>query len=583
MRPPSGVRILRIFLYLLFLGAVLLSVDGALYWRYLRATWTPLPGRTYIRSVRWVPPQTLLRLGWLAADKDSSFVRHEMKKPAGVVRVGCLGDSFTYGDEVGPSEDYPTILQRLFRERGYSQVEVINFGNGWYGFSQVFTLWNDVARRFDLDYVLLGPQTFHFPRDTTFDHASPSTIHFLHARHVLEGDGLRLIEVVGDTFANRTAAYRSFIPHLRYLRYDRRAPAFLACLIPRGRELPNPFYYRRDMKGELDEVYRRLLLRMADTGAQIVLGHYDQWVVDLAHGLGRANIDAVKLEPVRRFPYSLPKGHNSPSGNRLLAEQFFAILTGRSRAVLPLIAVKPLEKPAAPSARLPARSLESYARVAVGLEGGKPWRFVEIMNGTFTRDMPGEFIRTDKVKSLLALTVSGQLPPQGVFYPFSEELEEGMPLILRSRRGDHPLGRVALLRPDLQVGIVDLSGGLGLTAPAFGDMDALYAAREPLSRYLPGDVFLGGKAVFHLAGLPSDPKGRVALHPLRGKFLKVYSPAELLGERSARRAGLLSLRFESSAGPAASVPLAAWSRADDDLVARFDSPGIQHPLRRSVR
>lgn len=566
----------RFLLYLAYLGTLFVVVDAALSWRYLRATRIPLPRKAFFASLRHVPERTLLRLGWLDAGHDSSFIHFDRKKRKGVVRVGCMGDSFTYGTEVNRTEDYPTILQGLFRARGYPQVEVINFGSGWFGFQQAFTLWDDVARGFDLDYVLLGPKTFFFQRDTTFDHGSPSTTYYLHARHVLDGDGLRLVEVVGDTFQNRTAAYRRFIPYWRYLRYDRRAPVFLASLVPGGRQLMNPFYYRRDIDGELSEVYRRQLRRMADSGAQVVLGHYDENVGEYGRALDRGNVLLAKFEQVQRYPYGAPKGHDSPAGNRLLAEQFFALLTGRRQVVLPMIAVKPLKEPAPPAAGGAPRSLEAFARVSVGLEDGEPWRFVEIMNGMNSRDLPGDFIRRFNAESLIAIRASEQLLPEAAFYPLPVEIREGMELSLRSPQGEIVLGKVSLLRPDLQVGVVDLSGALRVTHPAFNEINAVYTAERALKRLLPGKVYLGGHALFQM-GRPNQ-NGQVSLQPLRRRFLQIYPPPELLGQGSAGRTGLLTLRFESKRGAAVSVPLASWKRTRKDHNTDFPAP-IPHPIR----
>ncbi|MBI5240646.1 MAG: hypothetical protein HY926_09250 [Elusimicrobia bacterium] len=579
MRPPAGAGLARALLYILCVGAALIGVDALLYRRYLRATWTPPPRRAFVKPVRHVPYRTLLRLGWLDAGQDSSFVRFAMKKPPGVVRIGCVGDSFTYGTETGRSEDYPTILQRLFRERGYPQVEVINFGSGWYGFQQAFTFWDDVARRFDLDYVLLGPKTFFPGRDTTFDHASPATIYLLHARHVLEGQGPRFVEVAGDTFEDRAAAYRSFIPSWRYLRYDRRAPAFLACLIPRGRELRNPFYYYRgDLEEEAREIYRRLLRRMTDSGTQIVLGNYEPRIVELGRDLRRGNLHPARLEEVCGFPYRAPKNHGSPAGNRLLAEQFFAILTGRARVVLPLLAFGPLKPSAAPSASASATSLDVYERVGMGLEDRRPWRFVEVGSGTLSRDLPVDFIRKGRIRSLLLLQAAEQLLPEAAFYPLPFDIREGMPLTLRSSHGDIVLGRVSLLRPDLQLGVVDLSGALAMAHPHFKDIGVVYRARQPLGRFLPGRVYLGEQALFGAGG--PDREGQIGLYPIRRRFIQIYPPPDLLGRTLARREGLLTLRFESSHGARVVVPLAAWRRAGKGLVVDFDGPGLRHPIRR---
>lgn len=576
----AGVRIVRGMLVLFFSAAGLGGLDAVLYWRYLRATWKPLPPRSFAQPVRYVPYRTLLRLGWQDKPRESSFTHFDMRKRPGVVRIGCLGDSFTYGSEVSSSEDYPNVLQRLFRERGYSQVEVLNFGSGWYGFQQTFILWEDVARRFDLDYVVLGPKTFFFARDTTFDHVSPNNIHYLHARSVLDGEGLRIVEIAGDTFGERTAAYRRFVPHWRYLRYDYRAPAFLACLVPRGKEIRNPFYYRRDITGELAEVYRRQLRRMADSGVQIVLGHYDnQDILQIARSLGRSNLFATGLKEIFSYPYRAPKGHGSPSGNELLAEQFFAILTGRGQTSLPLITIKPLKRLSNPSARGSPEELDSYARISVGLDGGDSWRFVEIMSGTLTHDLQGDFLRKRHLKALLALKTSDQLLPEAVFYPLSMGIHEGMKLSLRSAQGEFILGNVSLLRADLQVGVVDLRGGWKVSPPGFKNIDAIYKARGVVEKLLPGKVYLGDQAVFSLNLL--DRRGNIGLHPNLRRFLQIYSPSRLKGWGG--RSGLVTLRFESEGGKAISVPLAAWKRAARDLTVRFDEPGIARPLARSGR
>lgn len=581
MRRGGSSRLNLVLLYLLILAAALLAAEGLLHRRYLRATSVPLPKRPFAKTVRHVPQRTLLRLGWLDADKESSFVRFERTKRPGVVRVGCLGDSFTYGAEVGPAEDYPSLLQRLFRERGYPQVEVLNFGSGWFGFQQSFILWEDVARHFGLDYVLLGPGTFFFGRDTTFDHSFPFTIHFLHARYALDGPGVRLWEVVGETFEERSAAYRRLIPRWRYLRYDRRAPAFLACLLPRGRELRNPFYYRRDIKGELDEVYRRLLLRMEAGGAQVVLGSPRPDIVELGRVLGQDGLYPVDLEEVRLPPYRAPKNHGSPAGNRLVAEQFFAVLTGRTRAALPLIRFRPLQKPGQPAARAPARNLDAYGEVTVGCEDGEPWRFVEIGRGMNIRDLPPDALRRAGVRSLLALKTPGQPLSEAVFYPLGADLEEGMPLVLESAKGRAVLGRVSLLRPDLQVGVVDLGEFLAAAKPGVNEMDAVFRVLPRGRGLLPGRVVLDGGVLFE--ALKPDRSGQVALRPRLRRLLRIYAPPEPLGAGAGRRSGLLSLRLTSRGRSSVSVPLAAWERAERGLSVAFPGPGIPRPIRRPGR
>jgi nicotinamidase-related amidase len=49
-------------------------------------------------------------------------------KPDGVYRIVALGGSTTYGHALTADEAYPAQLQRLLRERGETQVEVVNLG-----------------------------------------------------------------------------------------------------------------------------------------------------------------------------------------------------------------------------------------------------------------------------------------------------------------------------------------------------------------------------------------------------------------------------------------------------------------------
>src|SRR5262249_37094958 len=145
--------------------------------------------------------------------------------------------------------DYPDQLANLLRQAGM-KVEVLNFGNKWYGFGQSFILWDEVGRTYDLDYILLGPATFIPDRDTRFNHTRGASPYYLHSRFVLEGNNLRRLDVIGDTYRERLDSYYSFFTPWRYIRYDRNVPPFLAAALPAGRDLDNPFYYDRHSEWE---------------------------------------------------------------------------------------------------------------------------------------------------------------------------------------------------------------------------------------------------------------------------------------------------------------------------------------------
>ena len=89
-------------------------MDFDLWWKFsseLRDVRRPVGEN--LRTVPNVSTATMARLGWLFTDKQSSFVRFPIEKPVGVIRVGAIGDSFTYGDEVGKKSDYPSQLHSV--------------------------------------------------------------------------------------------------------------------------------------------------------------------------------------------------------------------------------------------------------------------------------------------------------------------------------------------------------------------------------------------------------------------------------------------------------------------------------------
>jgi hypothetical protein len=68
----------------------------------------------------------LSNLGYLKAERKSSFTNFTKNKKQGVIRIGCFGDSFTYGDETKDGYEYPALLKNIFKEQGFSNIEVIN-------------------------------------------------------------------------------------------------------------------------------------------------------------------------------------------------------------------------------------------------------------------------------------------------------------------------------------------------------------------------------------------------------------------------------------------------------------------------
>jgi len=90
---------------------------------------------------------------------DAQGVRsplHAKKKPQDVFRILLLGCSTTFGWGVEDAETYPARLEALAREAGYEKLEVINGGQPGYTSFQGMWFWEEVARHYEPDLVVIG-------------------------------------------------------------------------------------------------------------------------------------------------------------------------------------------------------------------------------------------------------------------------------------------------------------------------------------------------------------------------------------------------------------------------------------------
>ncbi len=101
------------------------------------------------------------------------------EKPPGVFRIVVLGDSFTFGEEVGDDDTYAHHLEGLL-----PGVEVVNLGVHGYGHDQMLLYLQEEGVRYHPDLVLLGFLSDDMIRNTLAfrDYAKP--------RFVLEGGRL---------------------------------------------------------------------------------------------------------------------------------------------------------------------------------------------------------------------------------------------------------------------------------------------------------------------------------------------------------------------------------------------------------
>ena len=139
---PLIRKTINVLSYGVYLIAAVLAIIYVVFWipfvNELKIRRAPKGDR--LKTVEHIEMEVLNRLGSWVGGKKSSFVHFSKQKPMSIRRVCAFGDSFTYGEEVAEDDDFPTILQDLFERRGYTDIQVLNFGNGWYGFHQTYLM-----------------------------------------------------------------------------------------------------------------------------------------------------------------------------------------------------------------------------------------------------------------------------------------------------------------------------------------------------------------------------------------------------------------------------------------------------------
>jgi hypothetical protein len=272
---------------------------------------------------------------------------------------------------------------------------------------------------------------------------------------VLDGEGVRLVEVIGETIPERVDAYVRLFPPLRYLRYDRQAPAVLRALVPAGRELPNPFYYRRDdPRSEALLTYRRLLAQMASTEprGRFVLMHLDAEIAALGAAVGAPNLSGWPARVPQAFPYLAPRGHLSSFGNELVASDLARALTGGPGSQ---VVVHTADGPRPAGLAGERRGLRSYRDVAITLDGGEPiGGFAE---ATRTSRVEARLFSRAAAPSLLGFQPAVGSALDACFVPVHEPLDAGAPVELRRGPVRHALGAVRLLTPDAAIATVTVA------------------------------------------------------------------------------------------------------------------------------
>lgn len=552
-------------LYPLYLLLWLVAADYFFFWRPWVAQMREraVPPRAALPEVSHVDPTTMARLGSFTNDRTACFVRFPEDKAENTTRLCAFGDSFTYGAEVADGHEYPALLQAMLRQAGYAGVEVLNFGVSWHGFHQSYALWHDVGQRYHCDVVLLGPGSFQYERDTTFNHTGGKAPYYLHARYVLDGDGVRLVEVPDALYADRFADYYRFLPRWRYLRYDRNIAPAIQSILPEKRRLPNPLYYSwLDMQTEALATYERLLAKLADEAPQIVLLHENEKLVEVARKLDRPNLVAGRSFGTARFPYRAPESHYSSFGNHLVARQFFHLLTGDSAAALATVETSDPPETQPPAGLPTPLALSHYDRVELRA-GDDPIGFAVPATAEPHLLGPGSasIFKERKVTGLLGLRQRETRLVDTKLVEIDFILHPGDDVVLRATadsRREERIGEVRMLDPSINLGVVDLDEVRNVGFELFLgdetiDPESLAVEGTPVELLVGGQVALRGTVA----------RREIRLEPMPGHDVRHFRVSA--GQFADLDAPGRSPQFDlvvAAGDRATRVPLALWKKTE---------------------
>lgn len=571
---PLSRRVVRWSLALVWVIALLVAIDYWFYRDFMSRIRRPTPPTWLVAGQGGLPAELMRRVGYFKNEKRSSFAFRSQGKSSGVIRLCAFGDSFTHGDEVGNLRDYPTLLQRELDAVEPRRYEVLNFGVSSFGFHQAFMMWESLGTRYGCDEVLLGPATFFPDRDTSFNHAGASNPYYLHARYVLDGDGVRLVEAAGDSLHERFDAYHRFVPLWRYARYDRSPPAFMRALLPADRTIENVLYYtsanRRD---EATESYRRLLRVLAASGATVRLGTGPELQGEVS-SLEEPSIDAFTVRMPSAFPYRAPRKHLGPMGNQLIAQQYAARIVpeiGTGIAVL-RVTDRPLGDAAATGGR--RRSLADFGDVQLRLNGTAVAHFVTGDRLSRRQGSPG-LLRKLGVASLVH--VGGSFPDgvtgtstvlDGCFLSLRKVLAAAPAVCLRveKREGvsdDCDAGRVRLFDQSIGFGVLAIDGVSIEDRPVGDEENRLtLAAKSPERQALLGGAQRVSVTIDDEVVLTGSPeRGGFRLSPGKSGCLRVRASENgLVDVRTLAGKGVIDLSLRGAGRSAVEVPVADWKK-----------------------
>ena len=268
--------------------------------------------------------------------KENYFLTFSKEKKEEMIRIGAFGDSFTYGAEVEKGWSYPYQLQKLFdKYLPEKKIKVLNFGMKGHGFQQHYLVWKEYAKKYNIDYILFGPEGSQPIRDITMVYPWASR-HFLRpprGRYILRQDGtLDFINIKGNTFFERYKNYYTLFPSWKILRYDKLfLDLWRKVYFPNLGVVKNPFYYS-DLSDKDEAItINRILLRdiKAEHPRKILFLSSNEEVYNLyKEEKDFLNLNYLSFVPQTPLYYRVH--HYSTLGYEAWAKAFFKVLQGKT-------------------------------------------------------------------------------------------------------------------------------------------------------------------------------------------------------------------------------------------------------------
>ncbi len=205
---------------------------------------------------------------------------------------------------------------------------------GGHGFQEQFFLWEKYAKKYSLDYILIGPRCFQPNRDLTFGKPMnfERPIAGVKNRFILSEGNPPLKEVFlkGRTMEEKHRKYYQFIPSRTALLYDTHPFEAWETTFPflRGK-ISNPFYYRKITEIEEAVAINTLLLekikKLYDN--RILFFTDDPFIFHQYHFNRQLyNLNFIPFPKNRLYKNF---AHKSSLGNEFIAIFFFNALIGK--------------------------------------------------------------------------------------------------------------------------------------------------------------------------------------------------------------------------------------------------------------